>query len=377
MKIKQLFSVVIIFVLINASFFSANAEVTADAYIQSVSASWYFFNQDNVITEVYNFLDSSSSIGDSYSAPMQFRNVDGYFAILFTFDFADSSLMLGQTYSLEFDINTSQNYIYTYYTPHYVPLDFSKSYFKVGDPRFFPWQINKAFAEDSLSDDMKKDLQSSSFNSVTHVSFPISIPSDAVSVRDGYVVSDRFAIWSYVTFWGNDDYLLPSTLDISNIRLVPTGATEYLYQDKIFQDDVIGSDEDGNESGLKGILKKISELPLQIWSIITDLGDRIGDWFSSVIDIFTGEGESYDSIEDESAIDDYLEAESDLNKDYSGDLQEQFDVAGDIFSDNSAYSFISDLFQEMLLDNVNINSLILFALAIGLCVLILGRRLNA
>lgn len=83
------------------------------------------------------------------------------------------------------------------------------------------------------------------------------------------------------------------------------------------------------------------------------------------------------AIENESEVQNVLQDEAALNKDFSGDLNQQFNVAGNIFESSSAFSFISNLFQELVLDVPALNSLVIFSLAIGLCVLILGRRLNA
>lgn len=83
------------------------------------------------------------------------------------------------------------------------------------------------------------------------------------------------------------------------------------------------------------------------------------------------------AIGNQDEVNDVLHSEAALNKDFSGDLQNQFNVAGNIFDGNSSFGFISNLFSDLLLSNASINGLIIFSLAIGLCVLILGRRLNA
>lgn len=81
--------------------------------------------------------------------------------------------------------------------------------------------------------------------------------------------------------------------------------------------------------------------------------------------------------EDKTQVEEIMSNEAALNKDYSSDLNNQFNVAGNIFEGNDAFSFISNLFSEMILSFPALNTLIIFSLALGLCVLILGRRLNA
>lgn len=259
------------------------AEITADTYITSSSYETYMFlSSDSVISEIYNFSDADATVGDTHVDISQFTtDVSGYMGLIICFDFSDSKYVLGQTYNVEFDINTSQTYIYTYYFPHYLPL-FSTSFFKIGDT-YQPWRLDAAF-KNELSDDILNDMQTSKFDSVGHVSFPINISSDARSVRGTSVVQDRLFVFSYITFFGTTRRPLPSTLEISNIKLVPTGSTVLLYADKVYQNEILGSDEEGSESGIKGIFKKISELPLQIWSLLYDLGDRIGGFFTELKD---------------------------------------------------------------------------------------------
>ena len=104
---------------------------------------------------------------------------------------------------------------------------------------------------------------------------------------------------------------------------------------------------------------------------LLDIYNKVSD----IYDLMSEEASTYAPVE-ESEIDEFLSAEAELNKDYSADLENQFQSAGSVFDNNSAYSFISNLFSNLLLSNTSINSLIIFALAIGLCILVLGRRLN-
>lgn len=104
---------------------------------------------------------------------------------------------------------------------------------------------------------------------------------------------------------------------------------------------------------------------------------RIEGVLSDIYDLLNEEASTIAAPEQDSQINDYVDAESALNQDYSSDLENQFEAAGGIFDNNGAFSFLATTFDNMLLADSNINSLIIFALAIGLCVLVLGRKINA
>lgn len=62
---------------------------------------------------------------------------------------------------------------------------------------------------------------------------------------------------------------------IGDIYVDPIGSSIPLFSEQQYRDDVIGSDEDGHESGLAGIFKKIKQLPGQISGFVSGLGDRL------------------------------------------------------------------------------------------------------
>ena len=62
---------------------------------------------------------------------------------------------------------------------------------------------------------------------------------------------------------------------IGDIYLDPIGSSIPLFEEQQYRDDVIGSDKEGNESGLAGIFKKITQLPGQISGFLSGLGDRL------------------------------------------------------------------------------------------------------
>lgn len=263
------------------------AEITADTYTQTISYNRYYLLSDvddNVIEEIYSDPQFSRVVGDSYSFLTQFPTWSNYLAVVFFFDFADSKYTVGQTYNFEFNLNTSSAVTYTYFFPHYIPATFTDKFFSEGD-LFHAWRIHDNFCTSlDYSDAVLSDMHYQRFDAgTTHISFPISIPSDFESLSDDILITqNRVIVYAYISCYASESSRLPSHLTLSNIRLVPTGATQQLYSDKVFQNELLGSDEEGSESGIKGIFKKLSELPSQISSFISNLGTRIGSFFTQL-----------------------------------------------------------------------------------------------
>ena len=173
----------------------------------------------------------------------------------------------------------------------------------------------------------------------THISYDIKLPVDYISSDNSPNSIVLFFLWRSVD---------PQYMKLENFKITPLGATKYLFEEAQFRDDV----RDG----------------------ILNIEGSLDDLHS---DLFEGGTSRDPAIENKDQIDNILQDEAALNKDFSADLNQQFDTAGNIFENNSSFSFISNLFQDMILSVPQLNSLVIFSLAIGLCVLILGRRLNA
>lgn len=136
------------------------------------------------------------------------------------------------------------------------------------------------------------------------------------------------------------------------------------------------------------ILEDTTNIQTLLNTVITRLNSFASQNHTDLVNILNKLNQIYDllnkeeptrapAIDNQDEVDNVLQNEAALNKDFSGDLNQQFDVAGNIFDNNSSFSFISNLFNDLILSVPQLNSLIIFSLAIGLCVLILGRRLNA
>lgn len=103
---------------------------------------------------------------------------------------------------------------------------------------------------------------------------------------------------------------------------------------------------------------------------------RQNEIISGIDDInsgLNGSGETYSSV-DTSAFDNYESLESELNKDFSGDLSSALDDS--VFTGSGAFAFIKDSFEELILDNPVISALVFFALSMGIVVLVLSRKVG-
>lgn len=235
--------------------------------------------------------------------------------------------------------------------------------------------------------------------------------SKSTEITSGIYVFGNFPVASYtvrVTSYGcniGEGFNLPAVNVAWNDTTDPDTYTDWL-SDIYSKLGEIDTNTDGIESALDDINSELtlfynlfnayqSQILDDTSSIISQL-----DSLNSLLDAFANQNhidlaailsmvtQIYDllnresetrapAIENQDEVDNVIQNEAALNKDFSGDLNDQFNVAGNIFESNSAFSFISNLFSDIILSVPQLNSLVIFSLAIGLCVLILGRRLNA
>lgn len=227
----------------------ASAEVTADTYQLYTDYQRYYYMVDgstSVIEDEYtNIVNNGDFIpitNNTISNNYQYPNAYGYEAIQLGFEFPSSEYVLGQSYQLRFNVSESQNYIYTYFLPYALPY-FNNKYFEVGDT-YYPYALNSAFLS-TLSENQKKDMITKSFSGTNEVVMDITIPEDYLYNMNEK--SDRsLVIYMYATYWANDNARITNTT-YSNIRLIPTGSTQYLYSDKVYQENVENELSDINQ----------------------------------------------------------------------------------------------------------------------------------
>lgn len=339
--------------------FSFGADfVTQLPFMAVVEQNTVHYNSAGKITEIYKtdtyepysvkngddiriYLNSPFTIGTSSTA------------LAVKYSFPDASYIEGQSYNLSFTVSSAKNYIYSYcntinYThniPMTVYLFYANHDFNIGDTEFFPWQVNSKF--NTLMNNYFENFLSScvttSNANVTSFSQDYTFSIDFCS-EDEYSKSDNsiFFYFYFTTYGSTQLYYL------NDFTLSPVGSTKSLFSEEEYQQGIL--------SGINQFNEKLDELSSGL---------------------FNGGESRPPAISNQGQIDNFLQDEAALNKDFSADLNNQFNVAGNIFESNSSFSFISNLFQQLVLDVPALNSLIIFSLAIGLCVLILGRRLNA
>lgn len=129
-------------------------------------------------------------------------------------------------------------------------------------------------SSDRLFYDIQKySVSTLSGRSINPVSLRFTVPSDYADDKICYFFIQTYDAGEhdrigYTHQWG-----------LSSICLDPFGSS-YIpvmeYRNNIqYRNDIIGSDVDGQESGIKGIFKKISQLPGQISGFVSGLGDRL------------------------------------------------------------------------------------------------------
>ena len=154
------------------------------------------------------------------------------------------------------------------------------------------------------------------------------------------------------------------------------------------------SSEDAATTGLlTSIIGHIKDLPQKIANYISalleglissfyDLFDNLKSKLTDLFSVFTEEQTTYAPIDEGELPSDYQAAEDEAFDaagvgDLDSNIDSAFKDANSVFSNNNAYAFISGSMEQIVFGNVKISGLVIFSLAMGLCVLVLGRKLNS
>lgn len=297
--------------------------------------------------------DFTPIINNTISNKYQYPSAYGYEAIQLAFEFPESKYVLGQSYQLRFNVSEQKNYIYTYFLPYAIPLTFNNKFFQEND-EYYPYKLNSAFLS-GLSDTQKKGMITKSFSGTNEVVMDITIPEDYL--YNMTEKSDRsIVIFMYATYWANDTNKITNTT-YSNIRLIPTGSTQYLYADQQFQDDVIGSEDSG---GLKGIFYELKQLPSRFGLWISSLGDRIGGFFTDLMDgLINGIKDLF--IPTEQQINDFKDRTDQLLSDHLGVIYQAPNIMIDFIQELADFEPLrsddkNDYYIEFPSKNIYLNS---------------------
>lgn len=167
--------------------------------------------------------------------------------------------------------------------------------------------------------------------------------------------------------------------------------SQFGYEDLFLE---IESSDDAVVKGmLSSIIDSIKKLPLLIKSAFSSLFENLTSSVSGFFDslknkltdlfsVFTEEQTTYAPIDEGELPSDYQAAEDEAFDaagvgDLDSNLDSAFNDANSVFSNNNAYAFISGSMERIVFGNVKISGLVIFSLAMGLCVLVLGRKLNS
>ncbi len=155
----------------------------------------------------------------------------------------------------------------------------------------------------------------------------------------------------------------------------------------------IRTDDEVVKGLLSSIIDSIKKLPLLIKSAFSSLFENLTSSVSGFFDslknkltdlfsVFTEEQTTYAPIDEGELPSDYQAAEDEAFDaagvgDLDSNIDSAFKDANSVFSNNNAYAFISGSMEQIVFGNVKISGLVIFSLAMGLCVLVLGRKLNS
>lgn len=253
----------------------------------------YYLTSGGVIEDGHSVSYSNliSSLPATFTIPYDYNDADRK-AIFITLDltFTDDKKFYNTDYRLQFNTSASC-YAYSYvfnlpdtYINGLIPSDvilastdlaFKQAYMgiDIGDVYRYPVTMhnnivntfNSEFGSDFTNNITKGNGRT---NSTTKFTCDFHIPQNQTmlyyldlnsnnELQDSTPAPRTLRICLYLY----QDYGTQTSLQISDFTLIPINGTEQYYQDEIFQNDVIGSDEDGNESGLKGIIAFLKNLP--------------------------------------------------------------------------------------------------------------------
>lgn len=337
--LKSIFSVCLCFLFLSFGVFSVRSSAAASDFSTVIPTSVFGSPPQAVV--VYSKSDSNSpqkgSLGNSW-----FNGDWAFFTVSHFFDYQNIDVFAGYRLNNSAFVGTTYDFSTKFSTKSFgdtnIPTRFSLiattssglSYALAYLALKLDYSLYDIFSEAFKNPDVNIPVYGfssvlSASQSDSPVSMSCSFPSD---------VSDTLVI-----------IYLASTLNSSNncmfsftgLTVTPTGDTLFNLEEASRQDEIISGINDIN-SGLNG------------------------------------SGETYSSV-DTSVFDNYESLESELNKDFSGDLSSALDDS--VFTGSGAFAFIKDSFEALILDNPVISALVFFALSMGIVVLALSRKVGS
>lgn len=310
--------------------------------------------EESAVTPILGFTNGSDVVSPLLLSDATIMKME------FFFEFNDSKFVDGQTYNFSFSLDISDPSFYCciplYSVDNYVTaliaMDAAVDSFNIGD----------AYSPISLFRRAKGNIESNirdnyflidQFEGISNISVNFTIDPGYSS---SFLASGDIPTIYIPFFLCFSDPTL-NHITLHDVTFSPVGATKQLYSDEVFQNSILNGFQDLEDQ-------------------MSDVNENLDD----IEGILNGEGETYAPLPEESYFNEYHKAESEYNKDFSGELGDLIGDADGIFDSvngSSAFSFITSIFDDIIVSNSKINGLILFCLSLGLCVLILGRRINS
>ena len=333
--------------------------------------------------------NNASSYADFYYYFDKYSNSSMRFGHRFDLSYNDNRVMIPQGHSFSFTIhnfysmiylgvfddNGEYNYSSVYWVDLTKYLSFSMYFYDLSGT---PYLINKDMYEVSLSQD--------------DAMITVKMNSDLYDI-------DVHKLRLIITFnreclWGAVDGGVPTEFYFTDYgQFYSLFGFESLYFEIKSEDEATTGLLTSIIEYVKSIWDSIKNLPANIKTALTSLFDGLSSSISGFFDslknkltdlfsVFTEEQTTYAPIDEGELPSDYQAAEDEAFDaagvgDLDSNIDSAFKDANSVFSNNNAYAFISGSMGDILFYNVKISGLIVFSLAMGLCVLILGRKVNA
>ncbi len=360
---KKIFLVFISFLIVCLPFSLCANAVQADAFFGMLGASSYYYKENSVVTEKYynydTYLDTDISLGSDLKLLWNYSDADFFITALnFTFFFPDDSYIIDNSYRLSFNtphfLRSDSNYFYGYIFDDESNGVIVNQFFQSPEDFYvdatpYPVVLNNDFIN-SLKSINSTYLPYRSKNGRTDLNTPfswdISFSSNFTPINNSFTVLIYFFMNDNKTLNNNYPYL-----ELTDISLEPIGTTKYKYADKEYQENVLAASQ--------SLIDSINEVNGSLNNIASKLFEN---------------GVEYDPVPNAGKVNDLINAESSFVKNHSAELDNQFNAALNIFDNNQAFAFISSTMDDLVLNNPLLNGVVIFSLAIGLCVLILGKK---
>lgn len=381
--------VVCTLVCLPVSSFAAESDLQEDFDNGLMTLTTGLTYSKNGVPTILRYFNSSENGASTYAEYVykfsQYSNVNPnhIFGHYFDVSYTDGRVLIPEGYTFSFSIH---NFYSTFYWGEYDSDNFEQyRYCWLDFAKYI--NFNMYFYKfDGSRSLVSKDLYEIEVNQ-NDAMITVKMNSDLYDI-DVYrlrllVNFDVNALWA--AYYGNGGWCTDDWFNSYDSWHCTFG-----YENLFFE---ISSDDHVTTGLLTSIIENIKNLPGNIRTALSSLFDSltssISGFFtnlenklSSLFSVFTEEQTTYAPIDEGELPSDYQAAEDEAFDaagvgDLDSNIDSAFKDANSVFSNNNAYAFISGSMEQIVFGNIKISGLVIFSLAMGLCVLVLGRRLNS